>query len=193
MVRLREVRDTADDALRRVAERSQALAALFDELAIDPAARTTSGVSVREEREYERNRWIHRGFAADARTVVRLTDLDVLGRLMTEATSRVDARIDGPWWRVLPSNPARLEASGRAAEDARSKARTYAEALGARLGPIAWIREPARDVDDAGPYLRATPMAAMADAGPDMPVDPGEMDVTAAVEVAFDLIQDPGR
>jgi uncharacterized protein YggE len=178
MVRLREVQEAAEDALRRMAARAQTLDTLLDELRIAATSRTTSGVSVREEREYERNRRVHQGFAAEARTVLRLTDASVLGRLMTEATSRAGAQIDGPWWRVLPNNPARLEACQQAAVDARAKAQAFAEALGGRLGPIAWIRETAGEGyhDGPGPTYRARAMATSAGPGPDpdLGVEPGE-------------------
>jgi uncharacterized protein len=191
MVRLREVRDTADEALGRVAERAQTLDVLFDELGIPSASRTTSGVSVREEREYERNRWVNKGFAAEAGTMLRLTDPAVLGPLMTEATSRADAQLDGPWWRVLPNNPARVEACRQASEDARTKAQAYAEALGARLGPIAWIREPNDRGGFApqGPVFRAQALAAAPGQHPDVPIEPGELDVQATVDVTFELTQ----
>jgi uncharacterized protein YggE len=191
MIRLREVRDNADEALRRVAERAQTMDALFEELAIPSASRTTSGVSVREEREYERNRWINKGFAAEAGTMLRLADPSVLGRLITEATSRADAQIDGPWWRVLPSNPARVEACRQAAEDARTKAQAYAEALGARLGPITWIREPTEGAGFAAPasVFRAQALTGSQGQQPDVPIEPGELDVHATVDVTFELTQ----
>jgi uncharacterized protein YggE len=114
----------------------------------------------------------------------------VLGRVITEATARADARIEGPWWRVLPENPARLEACRQAANDARAKAGAFAEALGGELGPIAWVRE-SRDEG-----LRAQPgrFVALSAGGeqPEMTVEPGEMDVTAAVDVSFEL-RDPGQ
>src|SRR5439155_25596461 len=134
--------------------------------------RTTAGVSVREAREYERNRWVRKGFAAEASTTLRLTDPAVLGRVITEATARADARIEGPWWRVLPENPARLEACRQAANDARAKARAFAEALGAELGPLAWVHESPDEVFRAQP-LRAVAMASGGEQA-EMTVEPGE-------------------
>jgi uncharacterized protein YggE len=189
-LRLREVQETADDALTRVAERGERLRALLDELGIDAASRTTSGVMVREEREYERNRWVGKGFAAEARTIVRLTDATVLGRLITQATARAEALVDGPWWRILPENPARLEACRLAAQDARLKAAAYAASLDAELGSVAWIRETAGS--EYAPMPRqAFALAAGAGGGPEpeMNVEPGEMDVAATVTVSFDLQQ----
>jgi uncharacterized protein YggE len=187
-LRLRELRETADDALTRVAERGERLRALLDELGIEAGSRTTSGVMVREEREYERNRWVGKGFAAEVRTIVRLSDAAVLGRLITQATARVEAQVDGPWWRILPENPARVEACRQAAQDARLKAEAYSAALGATLGPIAWIRESTGG--EYAPVPRGFALAAHAAGGadqPEMSVEPGEMDVAATVTVSFDL------
>jgi uncharacterized protein len=187
MVWLRELRGTADEALRGAAARSEVVNALFDELEIPASSRTTAGVSVREDREYERNRWVSKGFVAEARTILRLEDPSPIGRLMSEATARADARIEGPWWSVRPSNPARAEACRQASQDARMKAGAYAESLGSRLGSILWIREPPSEAGYGGPSMRAMPMAAQAAPSPEIPIEPGEMDVSAVVEVAFAL------
>jgi uncharacterized protein YggE len=121
-----------------------------------------------------------------------LTDATLVGRLMTEAASRAAAQIEGPWWRVLPNNPARLEACRQAAGDARAKAQAFAEALGGRLGPIAWIRESTDQGYQGGPgaVFRAQPMAASSGPDPELAIEPGEFDVSAAVGVAFAFVQD---
>jgi uncharacterized protein YggE len=93
------------------------------------------------------------------------------------------ARIDGPRWQIAAGNPVRLEAAREAARDAERKARAYAEGLGVRLGRPLRLVEPG----DRPVMIRA----AARSAGPEsLPIDPGEQEVSAAIEVTFAL--EPG-
>jgi len=179
--------DTPEAALARAAERSEELSRVMDGSGVPADRRVTSGVMVRQQREYERQRWVDKGYLATASTVVRLDDPAVLGTLMREAAGRADAQIDGPWWRVAPDNPARAEACRLATADARRKAESYAEGLGLRLGSALSIREPGT----ADPMPRQAVLALRAQPGssdaPQIQVDAGSLDVTAAVEVTFQL------
>jgi uncharacterized protein YggE len=173
-------------ALAEAGTRSQALDALFEELGIPKASRTTSGVSVAEERAWEKDREVFRGYRAVNRVVVRVPDPSSLGRLMTDAASRSQARIEGPWWKVAPDNPARAEACRQAAADARRKADAYASALGVRLGSVLLVTEPRVGVGPQGKVEFAQMAAARGvQAAADVPVQTGDLDVSAAIEVTF--------
>jgi uncharacterized protein YggE len=76
-----------EQALADVARRSEILEHIFENLDIPRAARTTSGLSVREERDYEKCLHVHRGYAASNRVSIRLDDPQLIGRLMKEATN----------------------------------------------------------------------------------------------------------
>lgn len=188
------VERSPEEALEVVARRSEELEAILAESGVEPDRWTTSGLSVAEEREYEKNRWVNRGYRATNAVTVRLSEASGVGRLMREATSRTSARVDGPWWRIAPDNPARGEACRRAAAEARRKAEAYAEALGMRLGRVRSVTEPgltARHDVSMRPLLRAAPQALAAPEPAEVPVQSGELDVGAAVEVTFEL-QDLG-
>jgi uncharacterized protein YggE len=181
---------TADAALTEAAARSETLGALFSELQIGRERWTTSGVSVREHSEWDRTRGEHvaRGYIATNRLILRLPDSSLLGTLMNEATRRSKVRIDGPWWRIAPDNPAHVAACRAAALDARRKAEGYAAALDLRLGAVTEITEPGIP---SGPQRqmkegRALMSVAM-DAAPEMEVHAGSLDVTASVIVTFAL------
>lgn len=181
-LRLSFLAPTADEALSEVSRRSEELAPIFDEFGVDKKHRTTSGVSVNEEREYEKERYRHKGYRATNRVVVRFRDNDLAGRLISAATKRVQADVDGPVWRVAIDNPAREEACRQAAADAKRKARAYADALGVRLGALIRAGEPRPNgYLDSG--MRVTAQASLAAA--DLSIEAGEMDVSAAVEVTF--------
>lgn len=184
-----------DDANADVARRSQGLDALFEELAIPKERRTTTGVSVRPEQGWTGNRWVRKGWRASNRVLVRLEDPSVLGRLVGEAVDRVEATVEGPWWTVTQHHPAWTETYSEAAEQARTKAAAYAAALGCTLGAITEIREPGTGHGGEppiarvaySPVLAASASRAAEEAPPQIEVDPGEVEISGAVEVTFAL------
>jgi uncharacterized protein YggE len=184
---LSALQPSADAAYRDVAGRNVALGALCDELGIAAAARSTAGVSVGPHVEYVDGREQHRGYRSVNRVLVRFEDPELVARLLQEAVERVEARVEGPWWRIRPDNPAHTEARRLAAEDARLRAETYAAALGVRLGALEHVAEPEVKAGVPPPVGRAA--FAAIEAGPPIQVDPGEQLVSAAVDVSFVLEQ----
>ena len=182
-----------EDALGEVAKRSEALNEIFDGLGIPSARRTTSGASVSDVWEYDKqgNR-SHAGYRATNSVVIRLDDASLLGKLMNQATEKASARIMGPWWHIAPDNPSRAMACEQAASVARLKAEAYAASLGVRLGGVIRVREPLDNVPYyGGPETRMRGLAlAAGPAEPEVPVDAGELEVSATVEVKFRLEQD---
>jgi len=180
--------DTPDAAIDEVARRSAALAEVFDELDIPTGARTTSDVSLTERWDHRRDEAVFRGYRAGAQIQVRVVDLRVVGRLVSRAAQRAQARPQGTAWEVDAANPARSEACRLAAEDARRKAEAYATALELRLGPVVSIREPGarRPIGARMMASGAGPMQPM-EGSPDLSVEAGDVDITATVEVVFRL------
>jgi uncharacterized protein YggE len=178
------------DALDAASERMRELVALCDGLGIAPERRVTAGATVEEHVEYVDGSPQHRGYLARSRLLVRLEEASIAGTLLAEGVSRASARVNGPWWSVAPDNPARLEACREAARDARRKAEAYAEALGARLGAIVEVREPGTR-PPVTPLPRTEMVAMRAAASPvaEAPLEAGELEVTATVDVEFALEQ----
>jgi uncharacterized protein len=185
---LTALRPTPEDAYADVAERSTVLTELLDELGVPAEARTTAGVTLREERDYVSGEYVHRGYRATNSLALRLTDQAVLARLLREAVSRADARIDGPAWRMASDNPARLEACRRAAVVAREKCETYAQALDMRLGALLLVAEPGLGPPLPRPEMLSRSMVAYdAEAAPEIDVGSGELEVQASIEVTYAL------
>ena len=181
---------SVDAALTETAKRSEAVEEVLREVGVGTDDYTTTGVSVHEEREYERNRSVHRGYRGRDRLLVRLSDPSVAGSLMRLAAERAAARIAGPWWRIAPENPARADACRDAAADAKRRAQAYAEALGARLGAVVEVNEGGargHGPPEVGFYELAS---AAGGEQPEVDLHPGELDVTAVVEVTFALEQE---
>ena len=153
-------------------------------MGIAEGRRTTSRVTLAEDGEHTNTGWQHRGYRASSRLVVRLDEGELASRLVTEAAERVDLRIDGPGWRVVHDNPGHADARRLAALDARQRAEEYAAALGGRIGAIVSIDEPETKPIPAS----AAPMALRAEAA-GMPVEDGERELVAEVDVTFQLEQ----
>lgn len=186
LVTLTALQDTPGPALEDVARRSDALIALLDELSIDPSDRSTTGASVQEEFDHTREGRRSLGHRAASSVAVRLTDPELIGQLVTRTTTELAARVDGPSWHIAPENPIRLEAARQAAADGKRKAQAYAEGVGAQLGPLIRLAEP-----DGPPGLgrrAGSGLRPMAAAAGDMPIEPGEQEVTAVIEVTFTLV-----
>jgi uncharacterized protein len=176
------VRPTAAEAFAEAETRNGALDALCERLAIAAEDRTTTSTSVHEYREQpdEPISW-----RASYSTTVRLHDPELAARLLREAVEEVEAWIaGGPWWRVRTDDPARLEACRLAAADAERRATAFAEALGLRRADVVRAVEVgASDLREGGP-ARASFGASLDFAAE---LRPGTAEVSAAVDVAFEL------
>jgi uncharacterized protein YggE len=179
--------DTPEAALDEVARRTEVLQGVLERAGVDTADRSTAGVSLSERWDYRHDENVFVGYRASTVVSARIVDLAVLGAVISESTREAQARPHGPAWQIDPDNPARVEACRIAAEDARRKADAYASALGLRLGAVLSIREPGARPRPLGRPQVAMRMAA-GGGGPDMPVESGDVDVAAAVTVAFELI-----
>ena len=178
------LRTSAAEAFAEATRLAQQVVALCEEMGIAEGSRTTSRVTLAEDGEHTNTGWQHRGYRGSSRLVVRLDEGELASRLVTEAAERVDLRIDGPGWRVVHDNPGHADARRLAALDARQRAEEYAAALGGRIGAIVSIDEP-----ETKPVpTSAAPMALRAEAA-GMPVEGGERELVAEVDVTFQLEQ----
>ena len=184
VVTLSALEDGPGPALEDVARRSEGLVGLLDEFGIASSDRSTTGVSVHEDFDHTPEGRRSLGHRAASAIAVRLTDLELIGRLVTRATTELDARVDGPRWQVAADNPIRLEAARQAAADGQRKAQAYAEGVGARLGALIKLVEP----ESATLPRRTGKFIAASAASGELLVEPGEQDITAAIEVTFALI-----
>jgi hypothetical protein len=173
-------------ALADVSRRSEQLAAMLDDLGVANAHRSTTGVTVDEEFDHTASGRRSLGHRAAASTSVRLTDSELIGQLITKATTELQARIDGPRWQIAAQNPVRLDAAHEAAADGQRKAQAFAAGVGAKLGHLIRLNEPGTDL--AGPRMHrgGIHLESAAAAGP-MPIEPGEHEVAAAIDVTFAL------
>jgi uncharacterized protein len=186
-VTLTALDDDPGQALADVSRRSEALAAMLDELGVAKQDRATTGVTVYEEYDHTPSGRRSLGHRAAASVSVRFAEPEPIGRLMSRATAELQARIDGPRWQIAVRNPIRLEAAREAAADGRRKAQAFAEGVGAKLAALIKLTEPG--TESAGPMMRRAGFHAVAASagGEPMPIEAGEHEVSAAVDVTFTL------
>lgn len=138
----------------------------------------------RETRNYE-----ERGFEAIRQVVVEVDDLAQLPTLIARIVQRGANRLDGINYDVANRDGVRNEALRAAVLQARAKAELLAEALDVQVGPPRQISE--QDFNFPRPEFRIEQAAAMAkaDAAPEPDAyAAGEIEVTANVQVTFDLV-----
>jgi uncharacterized protein YggE len=185
-ITLTHVGPSPGPALAEVARRSARLLELLDELGVPAAARSTSGVGVQEEFDYRSEGRHSLGHRASATLLVRMTDVELIGRVIMRAGEELDASIAGPHWSVSPGHPAWLQVATQAAANAVEKAAAYAAGVNMRRGALVKLSEPRQAV-----MGRPVAIARRSSAGPEMPVEGGEHAVTASVEATFAL--EPGE
>ena len=178
------LRPNATEAFAEATRLAADVVSLCDELGVPAGSRTTTQVSLAEHGEHTNAGWQHRGYRAATRVAAHVSDAELASRLVSEAAARLQVRIDGPTWRVAHDNPAHGEARRGAAEDARSRADEYAVALGGRVGAVVSVVEAGAIAPGPEPRMYAVRQ----EISP-MPLEAGEHDVVAEVDVTFQLDQ----
>jgi uncharacterized protein YggE len=135
------------------------------------------------------------GYEATRQVVVELGDLKVLPQLVADVVEGGANRLDAIEYQLSDRSRFRDEALREAAESARDKAGLLAETLEADLGPVRTINEQNFDFVRPRPQTARMEMAKAADAGQAEPeaYAAGEIEVSAQVQVVFDLVTGTNR
>ncbi|GAA1035638.1 hypothetical protein GCM10009557_44060 [Virgisporangium ochraceum] len=181
-------------ALARLAERSTALGALLDGYAEAIERRETSGVYVYPETKGAGERIV--GYRGSVTLQVTVTDFAVLGELMLRLADQDQTTVGGPHWALRPDSPAYRQARHDAIGDALTRAREYAEALGARITRLLQLADaglsgsglPAEGAPIAV-GMRAMAFAADSGGGPNFDLEPRLQHVYASVEARFAMTE----
>lgn len=122
------------------------------------------------------------GYQAGNTVEVTVRDIARIGPTMDALVASGANHVNGPSFSIDKPGEARDEARRDALEDARTRARMYAEALGLQVRRIVSISEAA-----AGGPIRPVGMARMEMASADTSISPGENVVSANLEIVFEL------
>jgi uncharacterized protein YggE len=166
--------------LTRVAERAAAQRVLLDGYAEAIERRETGRVEVYPEVKGNAERVS--AYHGNVTTTVVVTDFSALGELLLRLGNQDQTAISGPWWQLRPGSTAGAEVRQAAVAEALSRAREYAEAVGARLDRLVEIRD---DGDGGGvvPVMRAAFRGAAPEVNATLEIDPQPQTVHAAVIV----------
>jgi uncharacterized protein YggE len=175
------VADRAAEAFAAATEQARELDAVLDDAGIEPERRSTVGIAVHEHHEVDASGQPRRAHRASSTVDVRLAGAEAIPALLAAAVERADAHVRGPLWRLEDTGDATAEAGRRAVADATRRAETYAGALGGKVGPVEAVEEVAL----GGPFHPVVARSVLA--ADTMPVHPGELTVSVAVDVVFAL------
>ncbi|MEU5690705.1 SIMPL domain-containing protein [Actinosynnema sp. NPDC020468] len=117
--------------------RTEAVTALTERVAA--VERVLASVEVRSRQLFVHDNWNGRrraGSRASQQYTLRVDDLAVLDELLGTLVQAEPAWLNGPNWQLKDDADAVREAQSAAVADARRRAEGYAEALGAKLGPL---------------------------------------------------------
>jgi uncharacterized protein len=178
-------------ALARLAERSAALGTLLDGYAEAIERRETSGVYVYPETKGAGERIV--GYRGSVTLQVTVTDFAVLGELMLRLADQDQTTVGGPFWALRPDSPAHRQARHDAIGDALTRAREYAEALGARITRLLQLADAGLSGEPANigapQTMRAMAFAADGGGTPTFDLEPRQQSVYASVEAKFAITE----
>jgi uncharacterized protein YggE len=176
--------------LRRLADRVASLRTVLDGYEAAIEKRETSRMSVYAETKRSGEKVT--AYVGNATTSVTVTDLDVLGEMMLIVADQDQVTVSGPFWSVRPASPVYRDARHAAIADAVTRAREYAEALGARVIGLVELTDVGMSAGSQG-GMRFASMA-LAKGGPqgqpELDLDPQRQQIQAQIEGRF-LISAP--
>ena len=123
------------------------------------------------------------GYQATINVAVKVRDLAKLGDLITAANKAGADSVSGPTFAIAEDSPYRDLATAKAVADAKRSAEAMAKAAGRALGPVV-------SISSTGISSLPVPLgaaSAMDSAQANVPIQPGQLDVTSNVMVVFEL------
>lgn len=145
----------------------------------------------RREYDQETRSYEEKGYEATRQVVVELDSLAVLPQLVADVVQGGANRLNGIDYQLRDRSAVRNEALREAAQTSREKAQLLAETLGAELGDVRTINEQSYDFGRPRPRAAVMEMARAGDAAQAEPeaYAAGEIEVSAQVQVTFDLVR----
>jgi uncharacterized protein YggE len=173
-------------ALTRLTERAAALRTHLDDFPDAIERRETAGVQVHPELKRGGERIA--AYAGSVTTTVTVTDFSVLGELLLRLANQDQTTVSGPWWQLRPGSRAGADVRRAAITDALSRAREYAEAVGAQVDRLVEIADEGTE-GGAQPRMRMMKFDAAPEEDLALEVDPQQQTVQASVLVRVTITE----
>ena len=179
--------DSAAEAMQQNASQQRAVIDALKAAGLAAENIQTSGLNLNPMRDYGENRQPEViGYEASNMVSIRVSDIDRLGEVLDTIVAAGANQINGIDFRREDAAQTQDDARRAAVEDARHKAQILADAAGVQLGHVIQIG----DVDTGhGPSPMRMMAADMAKEG-GTPVEPGQLSMSAQVQMKFALIDD---
>jgi len=143
----------------------------------------TQDVSVYPQTVDQDGKQVITGYQASLSVRVKVRDIAKLGEVISAANAAGANDISGPTFTIDDPAPARAKAIDEAVADARKSAEAMAKAAGKSVGEV--LSMSSSDVGLVpGPMFSTSDMAGAAKS---VPIEPGQLDITANVVVVFEL------
>ncbi len=175
--------DSAAAAMEQNAGQQTAVIEALNDSGIESDEIQTSGINLNPLVDYDDGRAPRvTGYQASNMVSVRVTELDRLGEVLDAIVAAGANEISGIHFQREDGLAAEDDARRDAVEDARHKAGIMAEAAGLELGPVLVIRDTPQNGVPQPMMMRAEAASAAR-----TPVEPGQLSVTAQVQVDYAL------
>jgi uncharacterized protein YggE len=143
----------------------------------------TQDVSVYPQTVDQNGKQVITGYQASLSVRVKVRDISKLGEIISAANAAGANNVSGPSFTIDDPAPARAKAIDDAVADARKSAEAMAEAAGKSVGEVLSMSSSDVGVAPSAMYGASD----MAGAAKDVPIEPGQLDISANVVVVFEL------
>jgi uncharacterized protein YggE len=173
----------AKSALDEAAKSAEQIASAVKKLGIADKDIQTQDVSVYPQTVDQNGKQVITGYQASLSVRVKVRDISKLGEIISAANAAGANDISGPTFTIDDPAPARAKAIDEAVADARKSAEAMAKAAGKSVGAV--LSMSSSDVGQVpGPMFSTSDVAG---AAKNVPIQPGQLDITANVVVVFEL------
>ena len=173
----------AKSALDEASRSAEQIAAAVKKQGIADKDIQTQDVSVYPQTVDQNGKQVITGYQASLSVRVKVRDIAKLGGVISAANAAGANNISGPAFTVDDPAPARAKAIDEAVADARKSAEAMAKAAGKSVGAV--LSMSSSDVGQVpGPMFSTSDVAG---AAKNVPIEPGQLDVSASVVVVFEL------
>ena len=172
----------AKSALDEASKVAEQIASALKKQGIAEEDIQTQDVSVYPQTVDQDGKQVITGYQASLSVRVKVRDIATLGEVISAANAAGANNVSGPSFTIDDPAPARAQAIDEAVADARKSAEAMAEAAGKSVGEVLSMSS-----SDVGLVPQGMYGLDMAGAAKDVPIEPGQLDISASVVVVFEL------
>lgn len=173
----------AKQALDQASAVAEDITAALVKSGIEKADIQTSNVSVYPQQTERDGKPVVTGYEASISVTAKVKDIGSLGKVITAASDAGADTIGGPTFTISEDSDYRAQATEKAVADSRKNAESMAKAAGKSVGDVLSMSSANVNVPIKGAYDTYTAEAARAA----VPIEPGQLQVTADVTVVYEL------